>query len=1249
LRVLYKSQLYSGDALNWWDFWNYSNSDGSTVFTWKPAHTFYTPGVGREYLVNTFNNGGNSVTLWALSDPLGNPPVLTRMATVSIGSYSVPPDAAQPGATVATDFINTGDCRTQDVQYRNGHVYTAFHEGHDWGSGTVSAIRYLKINVNDYTPVLNIRYGADGAYYYYPTIYTDQSDNIFLVFNRSSTTEYPGIRYTGRKISDTSTQGSAQLKGGEDFYSILDHNNRNRWGDYNGIGVDPYDGTTMWIYSEYATNINTWGTWIGALREDVPNYLTVDPENRAVSTYAGQTNFSVSSNIPWTVNENESWLTVTPSSGYGNGTLIVDFDENTSGVDRIGTITVSGGGITRQVTVTQDAHYLSVYPANRAVTKSAGQTTFSVASNISWTVSENEDWLNVSPNNGSGSATLNVDYDENTTTSARVCSITVSGGGFTKVVTVSQQGPTLMVVPSNRDVGSPAGQTTFDVFSLIAWSVSESEDWLEVSPTDGTGDGLLTVNYDENTSVNERIGTITVSSLILTREVTVTQEGSAPTLVVNPTNRDVGSTAGQTTFDVSSNISWTVNESENWLDVTPSNGSGDDILTVNYNENTLSSMRVGMISISGDGLTEYVTVTQSGEEGHFVYNPTEDYYPILIENVTLDGQPILNGYEVGVFFKNDNDELVCGGAIIWPNTGMEAWGDDSQTSEKDGFAPGEELVFRLWDASAQQEYGPPVAVNYVSGNGTWGDGPFAQISLMEFQHHFIYIPTEDYYPIIIENVTLDDQPIVAGDEVGVFFRDDNNNLVCGGAIVWPNTGMEAWGDDSQTPEKDGFVLGEDLVFRLWDASGQAEWGPPYNVNYVMGDGTWGNGPFAQISLMEFRTSCPITLHFLPGWKWISINVNPFVPAVVDMWAGIGGLEILKSYTGFYVPGVWDGIGNWNYKEMYTAYLTYAESLYVEGDCVHPSDPIYLAAGWNWISYLPDHPIPIETALATCIDHINIVKAYDGFFVPGVWNGIGDMETGKGYKMNLSQECTLIYPADGALAKVPGSTKPTVDGKICSHFSEFERTEDYQAILIESFTGSGIDILSGNELGIFTESGICVGGIVLTESYPLGMMAWVDNSRTDELDGFVPGDKMVMKYWDAGVEKEYNVNIVLEEGSAMLGESTLTKVSLEVDLVSGFESVTIPTNYVLEQNYPNPFNPETTIRYGIPEAGTVRLTIYSIDGKVVNELADGFKEVGYHQVIWDGINDSGESVSSGIYIYRMEAGSFSKVRKMIFLK
>jgi hypothetical protein len=85
-------------------------------------------------------------------------------------------------------------------------------------------------------------------------------------------------------------------------------------------------------------------------------------------------------------------------------------------------------------------------------------------------------------------------------------------------------------------------------------------------------------------------------------------------------------------------------------------------------------------------------------------------------------------------------------------------------------------------------------------------------------------------------------------------------------------------------------------------------------------------------------------------------------------------------------------------------------------------------------------------------------------------------------------------------------------------------------------------------------------------------------------------------------------------------------------------------YSLEQNYPNPFNPLTTIRYTLPEAGEVRLTIYNILGEEVAALVSGFKDAGMHTVDFDA-----SQFNSGLYIYKLEAGRFIQVKKMILLK
>ncbi len=98
-----------------------------------------------------------------------------------------------------------------------------------------------------------------------------------------------------------------------------------------------------------------------------------------------------------------------------------------------------------------------------------------------------------------------------------------------------------------------------------------------------------------------------------------------------------------------------------------------------------------------------------------------------------------------------------------------------------------------------------------------------------------------------------------------------------------------------------------------------------------------------------------------------------------------------------------------------------------------------------------------------------------------------------------------------------------------------------------------------------------------------------------------------------------------------------------------EDVTLPTVFAVHQNYPNPFNPETVIKYELPKSSEVKLVIYNLLGQEVRTLLREKVEAGRHQVVWNGMNNSGHRVASGIYIYRFEAGNYSRIMKMILLK
>ena len=88
----------------------------------------------------------------------------------------------------------------------------------------------------------------------------------------------------------------------------------------------------------------------------------------------------------------------------------------------------------------------------------------------------------------------------------------------------------------------------------------------------------------------------------------------------------------------------------------------------------------------------------------------------------------------------------------------------------------------------------------------------------------------------------------------------------------------------------------------------------------------------------------------------------------------------------------------------------------------------------------------------------------------------------------------------------------------------------------------------------------------------------------------------------------------------------------------------PNGFKLEQNYPNPFNPSTTIRFNLPEASIVRLTIFNILGQEIRTLVNEFRESGVNAINFDA-----SGLNSGIYIYKIEAGNFVQTRKMTLLK
>jgi hypothetical protein len=192
-----------------------------------------------------------------------------------------------------------------------------------------------------------------------------------------------------------------------------------------------------------------------------------------------------------------------------------------------------------------------------------------------------------------------------------------------------------------------------------------------------------------------------------------------------------------------------------------------------------------------------------------------------------------------------------------------------------------------------------------------------------------------------------------------------------------------------------------------------------------------------------------------------------------------------------------------------------------------------------------------------------------------------------------------------------------------HFDDYTNVETFQVILLDpayypTQTGDGEFICQYKKV---TEGGSCTIGLE-NSTEDIGLLYLYDENYALTASELV--DNFAIKFTT----------------------NSPTVVSLEDE--NNFVNV-LPTEYALEQNFPNPFNPETRIRYSIPEAGHVILKIYRIDGQLVRTLQDANQSPGKYEKIWDGEDDFGYKVSSGVYFYRLHSNEFMQVRKMILLK
>lgn len=305
-----------------------------------------------------------------------------------------------------------------------------------------------------------------------------------------------------------------------------------------------------------------------------------------------------------------------------------------------------------------------------------------------------------------------------------------------------------------------------------------------------------------------------------------------------------------------------------------------------------------------------------------------------------------------------------------------------------------------------------------------------------------------------------------------------------------------------------------------------------------------------------------------------------------------------------------------------------------------STPVSLVPGvWNQVAYLRRTELGIGDALVNVLPYIELVKDGAGnvYWPEYSINTITTMRPGQGYliKTKAGNSVNLYYPANTYLPKQVASKKMSTP----EHYVVTANTDNNATIAIKN------DILSkyakvGDEIGIFSANGVLVGSSVYNGEN-LAVTAWGRENGKEEGFGLTNDEKFDIRVYNKANKTEATFMGVTFDGNSKYAPNA-TSVVMGVQKVEVAGS--IPTSYALSQNYPNPFNPSTMIRFALPSDSKVVVSVYNVVGEKVAELVNRNMNAGYHSVPFNASN-----LASGIYFYRIEAGKFNAVKKMMLIK
>ena len=442
----------------------------------------------------------------------------------------------------------------------------------------------------------------------------------------------------------------------------------------------------------------------------------------------------------------------------------------------------------------------------------------------------------------------------------------------------------------------------------------------------------------------------------------------------------------------------------------------------------------------------------------------------------------------------------------------------------------------------------------------------------------------------------------------------------------------------------GWMPGNDIVVKVWKKSDDIE----FNALVTYEDGasnTWGD-LYTVITELDGRVS----FQYVDLDGVILNNISLYLqPEDTNVEAVFEGIDVVIAATDqgeYYIPNNnVETFSNWNNGRGVQVLTSDAESytMSVLGFDLDPYasialDPFML----NNIGYTLAEPTSIESVFSQLDDGSILAVADDQghYYIPGYGlNTIdesGGMKPGKGYQVLISGSETIEFAYGEADGAGLGRNLAIVGA---SENYEITRTGVSHPMVINQITGM---VSEGDELVAYA-NGIPVGVAPVDVEGSTLLVAWKSLYEYGlDTDGYQDGDDIEIRLFSQEYGQE--LRVMADLNVAAYGESPITMGSIHV-----LNELAVPAEFGLEQNYPNPFNPSTTIDVSVASDSYIMLNVYDINGRLISTLADDTFDTGYHSFVWNGLDQSGNKVSAGIYFYSLQTNEMTLTKKMILMK